>query len=112
MSLNIPKPLKSAAKPNNSASTRNMRVWGSHTFKFALNVQKQQSSTNNEGPVNQTNILYAEAKTGEGTPLAIKCDWFRVRVGGSLSQPQRMEAISNVSTNVYQLGLEDVGYYV
>ena len=47
-------------------------------------------------------ILYADAKNSDGIPLAIKCEWFRVR--GDRTYP-----IPQISSNVYQLSAEDVG---
>ena len=58
-------------------------------------------------------ILYAEAKSSSDgtTPLAIKCDWFRV-LPAKDGQQQKMQAIPHISTNVYQLSVEDVGCHI
>ena len=47
-------------------------------------------------------ILFADAKSGDGIPVAIKCQWFRVR--GDRPYP-----IPKITSNVYQLSAEDVG---
>ena len=47
-------------------------------------------------------ILFADAKNGDGIPLAIKCEWLRVKGDRPYKIPQ-------ISSNVYQLSAEDVG---
>ena len=47
-------------------------------------------------------ILYADAKNNDGIPLAIKCEWFRVK-------GDRPYKIKQINSNVYQLSAEDVG---
>ena len=47
-------------------------------------------------------ILFADAKSSDGIPVAIKCEWFRVR-------GDRLYPIPQISSNVYQVSAEDVG---
>ena len=47
-------------------------------------------------------VLYAEAKSSDGIPLSLKCEWFRVR-------GDKHSRIPLVASNIYTLSAEDLG---
>lgn len=76
----------------------NIRIWGDYNYVFRFNTQGES--------LYQTSILYADAESTTSTqrlPIPIRCKWFRIKNG------DRSYAISEVSSNVYQLSAEDIG---
>lgn len=109
MSRSILKPIKAQASK--------LKTWGDYNYTFKLQTQGTESmyQTSKCWPYELPEpphpskakffishlysagclgILYADAKNNDGIPLAIKCEWFRVKGDRPYKIPQ-------ISSNVY-----------